>query len=42
MTRYFTRTVGSRVHVIDDATGYIAAAFWSLADAMAFIKSRTA
>ena len=38
--RYFVKTTGPRFQVIDDATGYIVSAFWSLADAQADANTR--
>ena len=42
MTRYFVRTVGSRFHVVDDATGFVVSAFWSLVDAVTDSRARNA
>ena len=41
--RFFVRTVGPRFHVVDDATGYTVAAFWTATeahDALVALKAR--
>lgn len=39
--RYYLRTVGPRYHVIDDATGYAVAAYWTREEAVAALAAAT-